>query len=419
MADQNQVNIEDLSDEEILKLGADGIAALEGGNVESNTGDDDNAQGGDGNDDQGRDLAAEEEAHRAAEEAAAVAAAANAKKDDADDKQDDGKAAPGGATDGAQAGKGDDGEAAGEKAGKAAPAAADKGKVDDKAAETGAVNYEAEHKKLLAPFKANGREIQVANVDEARSLMQMGANYNKKMQALRPHLAVVRTLENAKIGEAELNFLIDLHRRDPAAINKLVQDSKIDPMDLSADKAAGYTPGNHRATDAEVELEAVMSELEGSAGLERTISIVTKDMDPASKKIVAQNPGVIKVLNSHVENGVYDLVNAEVERQKVFGQLTGLSYLEAYRQVANGMEASGKFAHLGVGQPQQGQQTQAAPVVPAANPKKADDSKRNEQRRAVAPVRAAANTGKRTDPDFNPLSLSDEDFAKQFAGTKS
>jgi hypothetical protein len=418
MATDNQVNIEDLSDDEILKLGPEGLAKLNGGEVTSTTGEgDDTAQGGDAND-EGRDLAAEEEARRAEEEAAAVAAAANANKGDDDGKQDDGKAAPNGATDGAQAGKGDDGAATGEAAGKAAPAADGKAKVDDKATETGAVDFAAEHKKLLAPFKANGRDIQVASVDEARQLMQMGANYNKKMQGLKPKLNVLRTLENAQIGEAELNFLIDLHRRDPAAINKLVNDSKIDPMDLSAEKAADYRPGNHRASDAEVELEAVMSEIEGSAGFDRTIDVVTKALDPASKKVVAANPAIIKVLNGHVENGVYDLVSGELERQQMLGQLTGLSYLEAYRQVADAMNASGKFAHLEAGQPPKGQQTPAAPVVAAANPKKADDSKRDAARRAVAPVKSAANSGKKNDPDFNPLSLSDEDFAKQFAGGK-
>ena len=38
--------------------------------------------------------------------------------------------------------------------------------------------------KLFAPFKANGKDIKVDSVEEAIALMQMGANYSKKMAGL-------------------------------------------------------------------------------------------------------------------------------------------------------------------------------------------------------------------------------------------
>ena len=38
------------------------------------------------------------------------------------------------------------------------------------------VDYKAEYERLLKPFKANGRDVSVASVDDALSLMQMGAN---------------------------------------------------------------------------------------------------------------------------------------------------------------------------------------------------------------------------------------------------
>ena len=52
-----------------------------------------------------------------------------------------------------------------------------------------------DYKRILQPFKANGTEVQVRSVDEAIQLMQMGANYTKKMQALQPNLKVLKTLE--------------------------------------------------------------------------------------------------------------------------------------------------------------------------------------------------------------------------------
>lgn len=412
--------IEDMSDAEIADLTPEAFAAMVAAGGDANDGNDadpdandGNAQAGVNQQDDGKNAEDEEAARLAAEQAAATAAKANAAKDDAHDDDDaKGQAAPG-----AKAGEGGD-----DQAGKGPKDAVDankgdgKEKVDDKKAnEPAAVNYEEEHKKLLAPFKANGRDIQVANVDEARQLMQMGANYAKKMQSLKPQMAILRMLDNAKLGEAELSFLIDVHRKDPAAINKLVKDSGIDPMDLSTEKADGYKPGNHKPHAAEVELDTVLAELHGSEGLPKTIDVVSKQWDDRSKGIVAANPQLLKVVNSHVEAGIYDLIAAEVERQRLFGGLTGLSDLEAYRQVGDEMNATGKFAHIGASAKPNGQQAPGAPIITPPNPKKADDSKRNEQKRGVAPVKGAAPAAK-TDPDFNPLSISDEEFTKKFGG---
>src|SRR5690606_34973436 len=112
--------------------------------------------------------------------------------------------------------------------------------------ETKPVDYEAEYKRLLTPFKANGREIQVKSVDDAIQLMQMGANYNKKMAALKPNLKLMKMLQNNNLlSEEKLSFFIDLEKKDPAAINKLVKDAGINPMDLDAEKATGYKQSTH------------------------------------------------------------------------------------------------------------------------------------------------------------------------------
>ena len=53
---------------------------------------------------------------------------------------------------------------------------------DDRTDEPNAVTPEDQLKALFSPFKANGREMQVSSVEDIRTLMQMGANYNKKME---------------------------------------------------------------------------------------------------------------------------------------------------------------------------------------------------------------------------------------------
>ena len=70
------------------------------------------------------------------------------------------------------------------------------------------VDYKSIYEQVFKPFKANGKEITPKSVEDIISLMQMGANYTKKMQLMAPMKKVVQSLDNAKIDEQELNFLI-------------------------------------------------------------------------------------------------------------------------------------------------------------------------------------------------------------------
>lgn len=270
-----------------------------------------------------------------------------------------------------------------------------------------AIDYEAEYKRLLAPFKANGRDVTVKNVDDAVALMQMGVNYNKKMAGLKPHLKILKMLENqGLLNETELGYLIDLKRKAPGAIEKLVKDSGIDPMDLDADKADSYSPGTYTVDDREIELDQVIEEIKDSPSFARTVDVVSNRWDAKSKEELAKFPPGLRIINSHMDSGIYDLIMNEVENERTFGRLQGLSDLEAYRQVGDQLQARGAFEHLG----RQGQQTPVAPKVVVPNPKKEDDSKLREKRRAASPTKTqGAGVSK---PAFDPLALSDEEFSK-------
>ena len=271
-----------------------------------------------------------------------------------------------------------------------------------------ALDYEAEYKRLLAPFKANGREISVKSVDDAVTLMQMGANYNKKMAALKPSLKLMKLLENnGLLNEEKISYLIDIEKKNPNAIQKLVKDSGIDPMDFDAEKAGEYKPKIHTVDDREMDLDTVLDEIQDTPSYNQTLQIVSKSWDGASKQVVANTPQLLKVINDHVANGIYNIISEEVERERVFGRLNGLSDIEAYRQVGDAIQARGGFNHLGNAQAK----TSQAPVVVQPKPKKVEDDKLNEKRRAASSTKPA-NTSQTSNDDFNPLSLSDEEFAK-------
>ena len=277
--------------------------------------------------------------------------------------------------------------------------------------EAGAVDYKAEYERLIAPFKANGRDISVKNVDDAIALMQMGANYNKKMAALKPNLKLLKMLENNNLlTEDKISFLIDLEKKNPDAINKLMKDSGLDPMDLDAEKASAYRPKTYTVDDREIELDTVLDELQGSPAYNRTLDIVSNKWDGASKQTIAGSPQILKVLNDHVDRGIYDLIIKEVESERVFGRLNGLSDIEAYRQVGDSIQARGGFDHLGTGRSPQGQQTPVAGKVVTPKPKQADDERLKEKRRAASSTKPVAP--KSLPKDFNPLALSDDEFSK-------
>lgn len=284
-------------------------------------------------------------------------------------------------------------------------------KAEDKSEEAAAVNYEAEYKRLIAPFKANGRDIQVKSVDDAIVLMQMGANYNKKMAALKPNLKLMKMLENNNLlSEDKIGFLIDLGNKNPDAINKLVKDSGIDPMDLDAEKASAYKQTAYTVDDREIELDTVLDELQGTPSYNRTLEIVSTKWDAASKSVVAGSPQLLKVINAHVSNGIYDVITKEIENERTFGRLTGVSDIEAYRQIGDALHARGGFNHLIQGSSQAQGQTPAAPVVVTPKPKQVDDDKLKDKKRAASSTKPAVSSA--ANPDFNPLALSDDEFSK-------
>lgn len=272
--------------------------------------------------------------------------------------------------------------------------------------ETTDPDYKAEYQRLLAPFKANGKDIQVTSVDEALTLMQMGANYNKKMAALKPNLKVLKLLDtHGLLDENELNFLIDLKEKNPKAIMKLVKDSGIDPMEMDVDTAEGYKPNVRTVNEKEMALDDVIAELSETPSYSKTIDVVGTQWDEPSRKIVAENPQLLRIINDHVASGVYQIIEKELERNRVLGKLNGLSDIDAYRQIGDAIQARGGFDHLG----RQGTQTPNVKVVPP-KPRKEDDPKLRNKKLAAAPPKNAPSSSVKS--DFNPLSLSDEEFSK-------
>lgn len=260
---------------------------------------------------------------------------------------------------------------------------------------------------LFKPFKANGREISVKSIEEARTLMQMGANYNKKMAALKPAFKVAKMLENNKLlDENTVSYLIDLHNGNPEAIEKLIKDTKFNVDDFDIEKDTEYAPTNqHKVTDDELALKDVLDQMRDTDTYEATMRVVGEEWDESSKSKLVANPNMILKLNEHVGNGLYQKIQDEIGRQTALGHLTGLSNLDAYFEVGQQMLQSGQLGEA----PNQSQQ---APQVDKAaqQEKQAQDAKRQAKKRAAKPTKQKRPAPKQ---EFNPFEMSDEEFEAQ------
>ena len=270
------------------------------------------------------------------------------------------------------------------------------------------INYEEAYKKLLAPFKANGKDIQVANVEDAITLMQMGANYNKKMAGLKPNLKLLKMLENNNLLEEDkLSFLIDLDKKNPEAVARLMKESGIDPLDIDKDAPDTYTPNTYTVDDRSVELDGILDEIKDTKSYNETLDIIGNKWDTASKEILVNNPNIIKIINEHVESGTYQQIKQAVDNERMFGRLSGMSDLEAYKQVGDSINAKGGFKPTAETSPSILDKT----LVKAKA--KVVDTKLKSRKKAASSTK---NTGKAAKEQFNPLAMSDDEFEKMSAG---
>ena len=258
------------------------------------------------------------------------------------------------------------------------------------------IDYKTAYETIFKPFKANGKEITPRNLDDVVKLMQMGANYTKKMQTLAPVKRAYESLNKADIKEDDLNFLIDIHKGDVEAIKQLLQRHKIDPIDLDLESNNYKANRKNIASDEDVEFSDVLRDVDSS--LPKIQEILNNKWDESSKQKLVKDPKLLRALHEEIELGRFDEVQARVELEKTFGRYQGYSDLEAYIDVVTKMvNEQNKNVTL---------PNSRTENKPKTTPTRIPDKSK------AAPVRAKAkNQGaKMTVQDL--LSMSDDDFNK-------
>jgi hypothetical protein len=265
------------------------------------------------------------------------------------------------------------------------------------------LDYKKVYEEIFKPFKANGKEMTVDNIEDVRQLMQMGANYNKKMAGLKPNLKLIKMLENNDLlDESKLSYLIDINKHNPDAIKKLIKESGLDPLDVDISAEVAYKANTYNVNDKELELDSVLSEIKETDTFNDTLDIIGNKWDDSSKKVLLDNPGLIKVINTHVGSGVYKTITSEVERQRMLGKLDGLSDIDAYKAVGDVLYAPRANAP-------QNTQSNSLNTSTSKAPNKTDPQLKDRKMAASTTKSVSAGSTKQS---FNPLSMSDAEFEK-------
>ena len=258
------------------------------------------------------------------------------------------------------------------------------------------VDYEAVYKDIFKPFKANGKEITPRTVEDVVQLMQMGANYTKKMQLMVPLKKAAESLSRADIKEDDLNFLIDVHKGDKEAIKKLLTKHNVDPMELDLD-STNYVPKNNIVSDEDVEYSNILDDIRDS--LPKIQEIMTSTWDTKSKEALLKDPNLMRALHEEIAMGRFDSVQAQLEIEKTFGRYKGKSDVEAYIDLVTKLVAKEQSNHQpdGANKP-----TPKADVPTKPIPDKTK----------AAPIRTKATNQGSTLTAKDIFSMSEDQFAK-------
>jgi hypothetical protein len=275
-------------------------------------------------------------------------------------------------------------------------------KVDEPAS---TINYEEQYNRLMAPFKANGKMITLNSPEELIQLAQMGANYTRKMQDIQPHRKVLQMLQNnGLLDEGKLSFLIDLDKKDPEAIKKLIKDTGMDPLDIDTSVEPAYKEGNHRISDEDVAFTTALEDIKSTPNGIETIQVINQ-WDHASKDLLWKSPDLMAVIHSQRDNGIYDRIATEIDRRKTLGIIPAtVPFIQAYRVVGDELNNQGKFNDLVKPIPKNNQPIATRVVTP--KPTVTNGTKAS----AASTTRSVTTSAKQL---VNPLAMSDEDFLKQ------
>lgn len=256
--------------------------------------------------------------------------------------------------------------------------------TDEKSKET---NTESEQ---LRPVRANGVDIPVKSLDEVYQMASMGADYKRKMADIAPFRRSISAMKENGLTEADINTFIDMKKGSKEALQSFIKDLGVDPLDIDTDTNSTYVPTQHGMDEVQSEIQHIVEEISADPEYETTQRVVDSEWDSESRKVLAQNPAMIKGLHEEIKKGVYAKVAPEALRLEILdnGKKSKLEYYLAAEKLYYEAEAS--------------KQARSVEGV------KVQQQKTIQKKKAAASTSGRATTSKTTEPDF--INMSDEEY---------
>lgn len=211
------------------------------------------------------------------------------------------------------------------------------------------VNFEDFYRQVTGEFKANGTTMQLTNAEDIVRAMQMGMNYQKKMQSIKPHLRTLKTLEqHGMLGEDKVKFAIDLLRHDPSAISQLLKESNVDTYDLPDVEENPYQSSTTLVDEHQLKFNDTIEELGGYSHGKDILNQV-QSWDDKSTTELYEKPHLLLTLAEQAETGLYQDTMSIIARDRALGKIPdNMTDIDAYDYVASTLlqnDVQGRYKH--------------------------------------------------------------------------
>ena len=211
------------------------------------------------------------------------------------------------------------------------------------------VNFEDFYRQVTGEFKANGTTMQLTNAEDIVRAMQMGMNYQKKMQSIKPHLRTLKTLEQHNLlGEDKIKFAIDLLRHDPSAISQLLKESNVDTYDLPDVEESPYQSSTTLVDEHQLKFNDTIEELGGYSHGKDILNQV-QGWDDKSTTELYEKPHLLLTLAEQAETGLYQDTMSIIARDRALGKIPDtMTDIDAYDYVASTLlqnDTQGRYKH--------------------------------------------------------------------------
>jgi hypothetical protein len=262
--------------------------------------------------------------------------------------------------------------------------------------------------------RANGMDHEFTNKEKLEMFDKMfpqATDYTKKMQAIKPYRKTIDAIEQAGLGQEDVNLMIDVLKGDKDAIADVLKRTGVDALDLDTENT-NYVAKDYGRNDTELAIKDIVDEISIDKEYATTHNVLEKQWDDRSRDAFIEDPSMIKLLHIDVKSGMYDTINPIAQKLKVYdgGAKSDLDYYKAASQqyfesqAQNGSKArDAEAAEMA----REAKETEARKVeeVKARRAKQSATKKASAKRKAAAPTKKSAGT-----KQVNYLDDSDEAF---------